>query len=174
MAAARLEIIGLQERMGQRSADLKARDALVATLEARLDEAEYEVRTAQEAQVETETRRAREARMTDLVRREANMLREQLRTYAVEETALASSTGRAEAIAGLEEVLDAHKRELADAIKEADRLRGMLDANGAYTTKLEDVTSLTSRWRTEGKLGESLSEALKVAESLREGACASF
>lgn len=192
LAASRIENLSLRERLGHRDGEIKARDRLVGELEARNDELE------QEKEDELERRRAADAhaeraeRARELDKRRAEMLAEQLRSYArEEETMLAErraggETGdvaaddEAEAgakgdkrqrelqVAHLEELLAAHQRELAEAHKEASRLRGLLETQGGRT--MEIVSGGAADTPSKSAAKASLIKQIQLTEDLEKGA----
>lgn len=73
-------------------------------------------------------------------------------------------------IAHLEELLAAHKAESARNAKEAERLRGMLEARGDDTGKLDGSESIAASpsKRSRERMGGSLHQQIKLNEELQE------
>lgn len=159
LASARIELLSLQEKLGASAAGLKSRDEVISELEGRMAELQdttiphYE----REAQAAQDRMRALE-RTAGLDQKELQMLREQIETYATEEASMLAAAHKSDAetateevkpnltaydsqkslkIRHLEELLEAHKLESSRNAKEAERLRGLLEARGDSTEVID-------------------------------------
>ena len=78
LAAARLEVVGLRERLGLRDVDVHHRDGVIAQLEDRLAELEGADAAVQQRVRQLEDGLARESRFATLSMRECEILRDEL------------------------------------------------------------------------------------------------
>lgn len=188
LASSKIDVLSLREQQGALQASIHARDTSIAELEDRLSHGEQQIEDLRkQLERQNDARRATE-RSSALDRKELEMLREQIATYATEEAAMAS-TGDAVPpqaydfqkslrIQHLEELLIAHKQEGLRALKEADRLRGILEARGDETavidaslpaTPTDEKHNLLRAATTPSKaVAASLSKQLQVNEELQE------
>lgn len=194
LASARIELLSLQEKLGSSAATLKSRDELISELEGRFTELQDEAIphwTAENQKLQDRLKTVE--RNAALDQKELGMLREQINTYATEEASLLSGSGAAGVegavydsqkslqIKHLEELLEAHKVETARNAKEAERLRGLLEARGDDTQTIDASTPTVKEGRrtslivpgTPSRHGEAISarlgEQIKQNEELHEG-----
>lgn len=169
LASARIEIASLEEKLESSAANLKLRDELMVKLEARVQELETE--TVPKWKRETETLRSRLQnieRMRNLDQKELGMLREQIQSYAIEESQLMASTSSRDGdvkpnlaayddqktlqIRHLQELLDAQKSESGRVAKELDAALAQLQeatysgssGTGENTAKQESLRQTLS------------------------------
>ena len=191
LASARIELLSLQDKLGTTSASLKSRDEVIVDLEGRVAELQdVAIPHWQAEQQKLQDRLRAMERNTQLDQKELGMLREQIKTYAMEEASMSNSgeavydSQKSLQIKHLEELLEAHKAETARNAKEAERLRGLLEARGDDTQSIDATTPgiLTKEERrtsfiipgTPSRHGEAIStklaEQIKQNEELQEGA----
>lgn len=190
LAAARIESVSMKDRLGARDAEIKARDRLVGELEEQMNKLEQEKEDELEKRRRAEGAAERAERGRELDKRRAEMLAEQLKSYAREEATLMaerrSGAGSDEAdgsdaaagkkhlelqVGHLEELLEAHKKELAEVNKEASRLRGLLEAQGGRTM---DIAGVLARGEDETEpptspVKTSLAAQIQRIEDLEKG-----
>ena len=147
LASARIELLSLQEKLGTAAASLKSRDDVIVELEGRV----AELQDVAIPHWETESQKLQDRlrateRNAALDQKELDMLREQIKTYATEEASMLASgdaaydTQKSLQIKHLEELLEAHKAETVRSAKEAERLRGLLEARGDETQSIDATT----------------------------------
>lgn len=170
LASARIEIASLEEKLESSAANLKLRDELMQKLEARVQELESEILPKWKGETETLRRRLEILeRMRNLDQKELGMLREQIQSYAIEESQLmASSTSSRDGdvkpnltayddqktlqIRHLQELLQAQKSESEKVAKELDQTlaqlqqarSGDVNASGEHTAKQESLRQTLS------------------------------
>lgn len=180
LASAKIEIASLEEKLESSAANLKLRDELMSKLEARVHELEHETLPKWRRETETLQRRLENIeRMRNLDQKELGMLREQIQSYAIEESQLMASTSSRDEeskpnlaayddqktlqIRHLQELLDAQKAESARIAKELDEALakyqkgevGNDTGEGEHTAKQES-------------LRQSLSDQVARNEELQE------
>lgn len=78
-------------------------------------------------------------------------------------------------IAELEDLLDAHKREVATLTHQVAHWRGLVERYGGNTTEiieLEEREKGSAEGQDKGEVGKSLQEQLRLNEELQQGASA--
>lgn len=191
LASARIEIVSLQDKQDSLNTAIKTRDESIIELESRIRDLEdvhiKQLRADLERQKTLLLTRDRNAKLDQ---KEITMLRAQLATYTAEESMLphASANGpdgpmydeqKNARISQLEELVDAHKTEAHRAVKEAERLRGLLEARGDDTAMIDasaPSTPIDERANaslhppaSHAKQLQSLSKQIQVNEELAEG-----
>lgn len=169
LASAKIEIASLKEKLESSAANLKLRDELMQKLEARVQELETEILPKWKGETETLRRRLENIeRMRSLDQKELGMLREQIQSYAIEESQLMASTSSRDGdvkpnvtayddqktlqIRHLQELLESQKAESGRVAKELDQALAKLQqgssavGNGAsnHTAKQESLRQTLS------------------------------
>lgn len=74
-------------------------------------------------------------------------------------------------LAELEELLEAHKREVANLTQQVSHWRGLVERYGGNTTEILELEEREKReGASEGAVGKSLEEQLRLNEELQRGA----
>ncbi|BGP40889.1 coiled-coil domain-containing protein mad1 [Rhodotorula kratochvilovae] len=173
LATVRIENATLRDRLNSHALEVERRDRIVGALEARAGELERELEGAR-AELERTRERARsDTAQTGLLRQEVAMLKRHLESYSTEEAI--QHTGNFDAqktarIAELDELLDAHKREVANLTAQVAHWRGLVERYGGNTTEILELEEREKKdgEKDKGKVGESLQEQLRLNEELQQ------
>jgi mitotic spindle assembly checkpoint protein MAD1 len=189
LASARIEIASLQEKLESSAANLRLRDQLMNKLEARVQELESEILPQYKRETEALRRRLENLeRMRNLDQKELGMLREQIQSYAIEESQLMASTSSRDGdvkpnlnayddqktlqIQHLHDLLDAQKVESTRIAKELDQTLAELaevkadtSAQSLINTNGDETEGFTAK---QGSLRQALSEQVARNEELQE------
>ncbi|GAA6058221.1 hypothetical protein JCM3770_005022 [Rhodotorula araucariae] len=173
LATVRIENATLRDRLNSHALEVERRDRIVGELEARASELEAQLEEARR-----ELERVRDCARTDtaqtgLLRQEVAMLKRHLESYSTEEAI--QHTGNFDAqktarIAELDELLDAHKREVASLTSQVAHWRGLVERYGGNTTEILELEEREKKGgeKDKGQIGESLQEQLRLNEELQQ------
>ena len=160
LAAARIENATLVERLGSKDADVHSRERMIGELEAHVRELETQLEGEKRRCASVEDKAVQVERRLELSAKEIDMLKASLASYASEEAMNKSSEGggtsstatvdaaKDERLAELEELLAAHKKEVAGLAKQVSHWRGLVERYGGSTT---EIVSLEERQRREAE-----------------------
>ncbi|GAA5890523.1 hypothetical protein JCM8208_004901 [Rhodotorula glutinis] len=175
LATVRIENATLRDRLNSHALEVERRDRIVGALEARAGELEGKLDEAQRELERVKERARTDSAQGGLLRQEIAMLKRHLESYTTEEAI--QHTGNFDAqktarIAELEELLDAHKRELTSLTETAAHWRGLVERYGGNTTEIVQLEAhekeAGSAAQDKGQVGESLQEQLRLNEELQQ------
>lgn len=182
LASARIEIASLEEKLVSSAASLKLREELMNKLEARVHELENETVPKLKRESETLRRRLESVeRMRNLDQKELGMLREQIQSYAIEESQLMASTNSRDGdvkpnmtayddqktlqIQHLQQLLDAQKAESLRIAKELDEALNQLQDAPLNVDEAGNAGDHTAKQES---LRQALSDQVARNEDLQE------
>ncbi|BGO92193.1 hypothetical protein NBRC10512_000924 [Rhodotorula toruloides] len=171
LAATRIENATLRDRLNTHELELQRRDRIIGQLEAKAVELEKQLQQAAK-ELDAAKEKARvDGAQVGLLRQEVAMLKRHLDSYATEEANHnagnydAQKTAR---LAELEELLEAHKREVASLTQQVSHWRGLVERYGGNTTEILELEEREKREAaSEGAVSKSLEEQLRLNEELQ-------
>lgn len=194
LASAKIEIASLQEKLESNASNLKLRGEIMSTLESRIQELEQETIPFWKKESESFKRRFENLeRIRKLDLKELGMLKEQIQSYAIEESQLmlsSSTSSRREGddddvkpnlaaydnqktlqINHLMELLDAQKQETARLVEELEKLAEQLKdyQSGSSNTALHgNSTNASDNTAKQENVRNAISEQISRNEELQE------
>ncbi|BGP08876.1 coiled-coil domain-containing protein mad1 [Rhodotorula toruloides] len=171
LAATRIENATLRDRLNTHELELQRRDRIIGQLEAKAVELEKQLQQAAK-ELDAAKEKARvDGAQVGLLRQEVAMLKRHLDSYVTEEANHnagnydAQKTAR---LAELEELLEAHKREVASLTQQVSHWRGLVERYGGNTTEILELEEREKREAaSEGAVSKSLEEQLRLNEELQ-------
>ncbi|KAK4048184.1 coiled-coil domain-containing protein mad1 [Microbotryomycetes sp. JL201] len=150
-----------KDTLVKHAGELARRDQLVAEAEEQLTQLQVVVRSQQSKLERAQDKAARSDKQADLLRKEVEMLRRHLESYSSEEAIHHTNfdVQKTARIAELEELLEAHKNELAEVTKQAKHLEGLVERYGGSTTEIMEEDTESHK--------ESVAQQLRLNAELR-------
>ncbi|GAA5868651.1 hypothetical protein JCM3774_003613 [Rhodotorula dairenensis] len=174
LATIRIENASLRDRLNSHELEVQRRDRMIGQLEERLAEVDAKLRQAEKELASTKEKARVDSSQTTLLTQEVQMLKRHLESYTAEEAinhAGNFDTQKTTRIAELEELLEAHRREVATLTDQVSRWRGLVERYGGNTTEIVDLEERERRERaedaSEGSVKRTLEEQLRLNEELQ-------
>jgi chromosome segregation ATPase len=196
LATTRIENATLRDRLNSHELEVQRRDRIVGQLEQRLAEVDAKLKQAEKELAATKEKARVDSSQTTLLRQEVQMLKRHLvrrhtllsqpatdsnntnvqESYTTEEAinhAGNFDTQKTTRIAELEELLEAHRREVATLTDQVSHWRGLVERYGGNTTEIVDLEEREKRERADDaaqtSVKNTLEEQLRLNEELRRG-----
>ncbi|POY71151.1 hypothetical protein BMF94_5908 [Rhodotorula taiwanensis] len=171
LAATRIENATLRDRLNSHELEVQRRDRIIGQLEERLADLESKLRQTEKELSATKEKARVDSSQTSLLSQEVQMLKRHLESYTTEEAI--NHTGNFDAqktarIAELEELLDAHRREVATLTEQVSHWRGLVERYGGNTTEIVDLEERERREKAEGASQGAIARTLQEQLSLNE------
>lgn len=174
LATTRIENATLRDRLNSHELEVQRRDRIVGQLEQRLAEVDAKLKQAEKELAATKEKARVDSSQTTLLRQEVQMLKRHLESYTTEEAinhAGNFDTQKTTRIAELEELLEAHRREVATLTDQVSHWRGLVERYGGNTTEIVDLEEREKRERADDaaqtSVKNTLEEQLRLNEELR-------
>ncbi|KAI5475139.1 hypothetical protein MNV49_001883 [Pseudohyphozyma bogoriensis] len=172
LAATRIESASYRERLDTQELEIQRRDRMIGELENRTAALEKEVEASKALVGKAEARAKQEDSRQRLLKQEIDMLKSHLDTYAAEEAMQQGESNfdaqKAARLAELEDLLDAHKKEVVDLAVQVSHWRGLVERYGGSTTEILAKENEAGEDDTGVIVGKSLEEQLRRNETLSE------
>ncbi|BGP00260.1 hypothetical protein RTG_01943 [Rhodotorula toruloides ATCC 204091] len=171
LAATRIENATLRDRLNTHELELQRRDRIIGQLEAKAVELENQLQQAAKELDATKEKARVDGAQAVLLRQEVAMLKRHLDSYATEEANHNAGNYDAQKTARLvelEELLEAHKREVANLTQQVSHWRGLVERYGGNTTEILELEEREKQeGESEGAVSKSLEEQLRLNEELQ-------
>ncbi|BGP25384.1 coiled-coil domain-containing protein mad1 [Rhodotorula toruloides] len=171
LAATRIENATLRDRLNTHELELQRRDRIIGQLEAKALELETQLQKAAKELEATKEKSKVDGSQAVLLRQEVGMLKRHLESYATEEAVHNAGNYDAQKTARLvelEELLEAHKREIASLTQQVAHWRGLVERYGGNTTEILELEEREKQeGASDGAVSKSLAEQLRLNEELR-------
>ncbi|BGP56157.1 hypothetical protein JCM8202_005923 [Rhodotorula sphaerocarpa] len=175
LAATRIENASLRDRLNSHELEVKRRDRIIGQLEQQVLETTEKLKQTEKDLAMTKEKARVDSSQTSLLRQEIDMLKRHLESYTTEEAL--NHTGNFDAqktarIAELEELLEAHRREIATLMDQVSHWRGLVERYGGNTTEIIDLEEQERREQADAEMQsgarKSLEEQLRMNEELQQ------
>ncbi|GAA5988157.1 hypothetical protein JCM10908_002087 [Rhodotorula pacifica] len=174
LASYRIENASLQDRLNSHGVEVQRRDRIIGQLEERLAEVDEKLRQTEKDLASTKEKARADSSQTTLLRQEVQMLKRHLESYTTEEAINHAGNFDAQKttrIAELEELLEAHRREVATLTEQVSHWRGLVERYGGNTTEIIDLEEQERKQQAEGaaqtSVKKTLEEQLRLNEELQ-------
>lgn len=174
LATTRIENATLRDRLNSHELEVQRRDRIVGQLEQRLAEVDAKLKQAEKELAATKEKARVDSSQTTLLRQEVQMLKRHLESYTTEEAinhAGNFDTQKTTRIAELEDLLEAHRREVATLTDQVSHWRGLVERYGGNTTEIVDLEEREQRERADDaahtSVKNTLEEQLRLNEELQ-------
>ncbi|KAK4057332.1 coiled-coil domain-containing protein mad1 [Microbotryomycetes sp. JL221] len=127
-----------QETLSAHASELKRRNEIISDLEADVTNLQDALREERKKTGRSHEQIERDQKQVTLLQKEVAMLRNHLNSYTAEEAVhhVDFDSQKTTRLAELEDLLDAHKRDLAEITKQATYLQGLVERYGGSTTEM--------------------------------------
>ncbi|KAM0789394.1 hypothetical protein ACM66B_000222 [Microbotryomycetes sp. NB124-2] len=162
LASLQVENALQQDTLSRHASELQRRDHLIAEVEQQVTHLQDVVRGQQTKLDRAKEQSERSEKQLALLTREIEMLRRHLDSYSAEEAIHHANfdTQKTARISELEDLLEAHKHELAEVTKQAKQLEGLVERYGGSTTEILNEDTDVHR--------NTVAQQLKLNEELRQ------
>lgn len=166
----------MRDRLNSHELEVKRRDRIIGQLEQQVLETTEKLKQTEKDLAMTKEKARVDSSQTSLLRQEIDMLKRHLESYTTEEAL--NHTGNFDAqktarIAELEELLEAHRREIATLMDQVSHWRGLVERYGGNTTEIIDLEEQERREQADAEMQsgarKSLEEQLRMNEELQQG-----
>ncbi|KAM0748558.1 MAD-domain-containing protein [Meredithblackwellia eburnea MCA 4105] len=173
LAASRIESASLRDRLEEHQFEVQRRDRIIGEQEERIAALEKECEETRARLGKSLAKAGMEEQREELFKREIEMLKRHLATFSTEEAinnpSMTISSELISRITELEQLLEAHKQEVAKLVKEVSHYQGLVERYGGNTTEildLEDRMGGKGGDETKAIVSQSLQEELRKNEQL--------